>query len=384
MDPSTIQGVFGQYLASQQAMGTQVGGAIDAADPVTIDAQLANEIFDVTYLLYKEGVEGVPPTLTLGGRTATFNGPTAYIPYSAPAFGEMGGDISSLRGYQAISTQKAGEYESAERLLQTYSTQYVSVSQTIASYEVSLEDTLESLKTLGIESTILFEQIKTLDAKAAKESVELALAFNDQEKATYEYRESYVREKRVEIQNLYEDSIRNEIATISSQRGATLAAAGDTSTVVDYATLINMDATPIKTHFDNFQRITTGLQVFSNLYAAYDNRGYFLSNYYDDSTAYMTLQSEYTSLIANNLTAPNNSSIVGELGTTYTGLVQKGTLLTQYASDLGAYDIAVNTKKGEVTPYLDSYIDATQRATIEASISSILTGGYNTGYASAS
>lgn len=390
-DPSTLASILSLLPSSLLMQGgarvaKQRGGQVTTTTTTgsieKIDADLTNELFDLGYLLYTQGVESAPASLTFDGKTVSF-GPD-YIPQSVSAFGMMGGNMSSLHGLQVISTQKASDYADADKLVKQYQAQYTSVSQTITSYETTLATTINNLKLLGIQSTNLIQQINTYNIQAAKEAIELAIAFNDQEKAAYEFRESYIRESRVTVQNTYEDAIRNQIATISSQQGQILASKGDTSTIINIAELIQpeMEKDPIKSAFNSFQNITAALTSFSNLYKAYDDRGYLLSNYFDNSSKYQTLQSEYASLVASNITDPQNSSIALNVMNKYNEIVNMKTVVDKYQTDIAPYDKDVQGKKEVVNSNYTTYVTLSTRTEVEKAISSILSGGMQAGYAS--
>lgn len=368
---------------------SQRGGQLQPFDNETIDQALANEIFDVSYLLYSQGTPGAPSSLRINNQTVNFMSPLPYVPRSIATFGRMGGDVSSLAGWSAISTQKAKEYDDAMALVNTYNQRYVSVSDALSSFSRNIASALSNITTLGYQSSMIIENINKLNIQLAKEGVELLNAFNTQERATYEYRESYVREVRVGIQNRYEDAIKSEIATRSSIKGAEFASRGDTSSVVNYLNEINFNTGLIGMTYSNFQDITSTLSLFSNLYQRYDNRGFELSNYTSNSSNYINLYNEFSELIMSNIQTPNVTNLLSQMATKYVTLSNTKNSLDQIQAKFPGLTSAIDQQKPVVFSDYQKVINNNQTLVnnttvtmIETDISSFLSNAYVAGFSS--
>jgi hypothetical protein len=354
---------------------TQKGGQATGS---MIDSDLADELFDVSYLLYSRKVPNAPDRLTINDETVIFT--PGYTPRSVPSFGPMGGDISSLGGYQAMSTQAAADYEEAEKVVADYEEYYASANRAVSNLEAALGNKLREIRTLGIQSTFLIEEINRLNVKSAKESVDLLLAFNEQEKAAYEYRESYVREKRIEIQNEYEDEIRKELYRVSTQKGEEFGGKGDISSVIDFMEYAQLNTPTFNLLLSNFSNITGALGNFSNLYQSYDDRGGVLSNYSVESSNYFSNYTDFSAVFASSLIYPQWEILKTEVAEKYIGLETKRGQLNGYQSNVAVYTGQINTRKLVVDSNYRQYIPESNINIIEGQISSFLREGFETGY----
>jgi len=90
---------------------------------------------------------------------------------------------------------------------------------------------------------------------------------NIQERASYEYRETYCRLKRIDLQNSYESQVLNAIQIASTTSGQLQAS---NPSIAITPTPANLNTPPITSAYNSLVSINTFLSNFTTIYGAYD------------------------------------------------------------------------------------------------------------------
>lgn len=174
---------------------------------------------------------------------------------------------SSFNGWIEQSTIAKRVSDDSKRQISILSTFYESTSIAVQGLAGDLRNTTSTIN--GITTTI-----NTLSTIIDSESIN-ALAFRTdvhfnftlQEQATYKYRETYVRLKRVDAQSYYDSCVLKQVQDTSTQNGTIRAQVGDAAfTPIS----ITLNTPTIGLAYVNLTTITSFLNTFSNLYTNYD------------------------------------------------------------------------------------------------------------------
>jgi hypothetical protein len=103
--------------------------------------------------------------------------------------------------------------------------------------------------------------------------------FNTQEKAAFQYRETYARQKRMDLQNLYDAKVIQAVQTTSTLNGTYQAAAGSGVNIIPQP--VNLNTADLTDTLGKVNTINAFLDSFNIIYSAYDTQ---TNNYMGIST----------------------------------------------------------------------------------------------------
>jgi hypothetical protein len=177
---------------------------------------------------------------------------------------------SSFTGYVTISTIMKQQVDKATADLAVYSSFYDSTSFALATFSKEFQDVQAAL---SLNTATLYSQSSMLAYETNKLCVykaQLDDSFNIQERATYQYRETYVREKRIAAQLYYDSIIANEIQKNSTINGEAAASVGLGVPVIPIP--LDLNTPDITLGNKNLTTITGFLNTFTDIYGNYDTQ----------------------------------------------------------------------------------------------------------------
>lgn len=174
---------------------------------------------------------------------------------------------SSFNGWIEQSTIAKRVVEDSKRQINTLSTFYESTNIAVQGLSTDLRNTQSTIN--GITTTI--NTLSTIiDSETINElafRTDVSLNFTLQEHATYKYRETYVRLKRVDAQSYYDSCVLKQVQDTSTQNGTIRAQVGDAAfTPIS----ITLNTPTISLAYVNLTTITSFLDTFSKFYTNYD------------------------------------------------------------------------------------------------------------------
>jgi hypothetical protein len=179
-------------------------------------------------------------------------------------------DVSSFEGYMELSTLKKKEYDSAIIELANFSTFYESTSVAVTrltSEETALRNTiLQNNITIRTQSSLYERELVKQEAFQAMIDASLAA----QELAAMQYRETYVRTKKINVQELYNAKVLIEVQNISTQNGTVKASLPAGAPFVPKA--VDLNAPELTSALSNVNKINDFLASFNMIYQTYDTR----------------------------------------------------------------------------------------------------------------
>jgi hypothetical protein len=171
---------------------------------------------------------------------------------------------SSYLGYIALSSIYTNEANAAANTLSTLSSFYDSTNNAITSMSTSL---------LGINSSIIgnnsyiFVHSSILNSELINQKSfrqQIMDSVNMQERAAYEYKETYCRQLRLDLQSSYEDKVLTAIQGASTANGAIPAP--------NPPVPVNLNTPDINTTYNGLTSIASFLTTFTTIYDAYDRQ----------------------------------------------------------------------------------------------------------------
>ena len=177
---------------------------------------------------------------------------------------------SSYNGYMAISSIMKKAYDDADVELATYSTLYES---TVAALDRLTTEEEQLVSSITMNDAILKTQSSFYERELVKQDAFQSMinaSLVAQELAAMQYRETYVRAKKLFVQELYNTKILQEVQTVSTQNGMTRATLTPGAPFVPRAVDLNVPA--LKTEQDKVNTIQAFLTTFDAIYKAYDTQ----------------------------------------------------------------------------------------------------------------
>lgn len=334
---------YTRSIIDYQLAGPQQGGA-SGADENVDDYFFPGRIF---YPFIEKGLHDEVEELT-----------SSFIAYST---------ISS------INTQLAMESDS---IIAMYTQQYQSIGDAIFLLEKDQDQTTSSIQGYRRESTITINQINYLTINMNKQDIDMFIAFNDIERAAFQYRESYIRKIRVDKQNDYEDMVKAVVSAASNQAIQT-----GTSNFMD---LVNLDTPEIRAAYSAFSNLTILLSNFDTLDGNYNTRGQRLSNLSVEYGLYVTLNGELVSALSRLAFDPDDSNAAIEVTNKRAQVAAKQDVYTAISNDVTQITTTLNTQKQGIMTSFNTYFQPFALEEITNSISSFIRAGISDGYAAAS
>jgi hypothetical protein len=175
---------------------------------------------------------------------------------------------SSYKGYVSISTLMKKDVDIAVADLAIYSTFYESTTSALTDYTIQLQAvqgplTSNTALLLSQSSILAYE---TINLKAY--TTQLRNSINTQERASFAYRETYVRQKRISAQIYYDSIIADAIKTTAKTNEDAQKVAGPGAAIKPIE--VDLTTPDITLAFTNLTTITAFLNTFMNIYGNYD------------------------------------------------------------------------------------------------------------------
>ena len=250
---------------------------------------------------------------------------------------------SSYTGWMGYSTLMSQEVAKGLADLTTYSTMYESTNSAILGFNIVLQQVNSSISgnntMITTQSTIL--QAETINMLGYQNLV--AASFNMEEKATFDFRETYVRQKRQTVQEYYDSCVLQQVQATSTQNGTLKEQAAGASFI---PTPINLNTATINNAYTILTNISAFLDTFTTIYSNYATQ---TGNLLNVSTSIGTQRDGLTAVTA----AANAFAIDPNAGPAFSNA----------QSDFAS--------KVAMTAQLQSYVDLTQ-AQINAAKTSFL------------
>ena len=281
--------------------------------------------------------------------------------------------MSSYTGYINISSILKGQADAAESVRSTYASYYDS-SMTAADRLRSRIRTLDTQiytnnATLFAQSSILNSELINLAAFDAT----MKNSLNDQEYASYQYRESFCREKRLALQTNYEGLVLGAVQRASTLTGQQRALA---PTAVINNIPVDLTQPQIQSAYQTLTNINTFLANVNNIYSAYDAQTQTISQMStsigNEGSSWSTLR-WYSEMAFYTSTAVMLQKAAAAQGDYNTSQNAYGSLLGLYASQQGTIAAA---KQAFSTTYV-TFFTPTELYTQDVTISSFILQGYS-------
>lgn len=193
--------------------------------------------------------------------------------------------LSSFQGYSNLSSiYYRGQYISTANAYSTFSTLYWSTFATVSTLEGQIAALTSTISGLNLEITAASSIERKAEIRARQYDYEVMLNQLSIDRGALEYEETFIRQKRLQTQERYEDLVSAEI-----QAKSTLA---DAATGPDQAAQImasvNLNTPDIQTQLQIFSQINAHLDKYQQVYTLYTQQQSQLS------TAILGTDTEYT------------------------------------------------------------------------------------------
>jgi hypothetical protein len=349
---------YDSLIKLEAQLTTQINENSNAV--ILLDEDIEGTLFVKTRYPQQDGTiyDSARPRVTYGLRQEVEDLTSSFVNYST---------ISSINTILAIQS---------DALIAQYNDQYLSIGNVIAGLEIQRDNTTSSISGYQLESSITINQMNYLTIQMAKEDIEMFIAFNDIERAAFQYRESYVRGERIRRQNEYEGLVSDAIKEASNRAVAT----GQSN----FMDLVNLDTPAVNSAYNTFQNLTNLLSEFDTLDGSYETRGTRLSNLRTEYVRYVSLNNDLVTLLSEKARNPLNTAVDAQITTKRGEITAKQGTVTTNSNDVNSATATVNSQKISVMSKFVTYFSPAMIDQIGTSISSFITAGYNTGYAQAS
>jgi hypothetical protein len=282
-------------------------------------------------------------------------------------------NVSSYNGwisYSSLMKQQAATadadvikfssfYESTNTALIGFSNMLVQVNSSITGNDTAI-NTLSSI----LES----EMINILGYQT-----DVAASFNLEEKSAYQYRETYVRLRRVDAQKYYDACVLQQVQNISTQN-ATLKAQAGSATFTPIA--INLNTPTINLAYTNLTTIASFLGTFTNIYGNYDIQTVNLRGVSTSIGNQRTSYSTTTFFMNMSRINPTNPSIGQSFSNAQTAFIANQTTTKNLMNNVALTQAQINTAKNRfLTTYQAVFLSSDIIAN-ESTISSFLVAGF--------
>lgn len=280
--------------------------------------------------------------------------------------------VSSYNGFIAYSTLMTQEYIGAIADITTYSSLYESTNVATIALDTALQEINSSIAgnivMINTQSSIM--QVESINMLSYEN--EVAASFNLEEQATYQYRETFIRQKRMASQEYYNACVLEQVRTTSTQNGTLLAAVG--AAAFTPAT-INLTTPTITLAYNNLTTITAFLTTFTNIYGNYDTQ---MLNLQGVSTSIGAQAASFSTLTTYSNQFQLNPAAGPSFSNAQADFAAKQAATARLQSNIALTQAQINAAK---TGFLTTYQAIFQSGEIianESTISSFLVQGFNT------
>ena len=182
---------------------------------------------------------------------------------------------SSYNGYMLLSSIYSKQVKDALNDLSTISTFYTSTNDAISKMN---SDLTKLTSTMIGNDTVIFAQSSIMNSELINLAIfdmQIKDSLNMQERAAYEYRETYCRMKRIDLQNSYEYQVLSAIRAASTTSGQLQAA---NPGVKITPTPVNLNTPSITGVYNSLTSINNFLTNFADIYKVYDDQNINIQN----------------------------------------------------------------------------------------------------------
>jgi len=282
-------------------------------------------------------------------------------------------NMSSYSGWISYSSLMGEQIRQADADLTAYSSFFESTNTVLRKYNIELDAVNASITSNTIEmrtqSSIL--ESETINMRGFETLI--ALSFNKEEQATYQYRETYVRERRLLAQRYYDSCVLQQVQATSTQNGDLIKQAGS-ATVTPIA--INLNTPTINLAYNNLTTVTTFLDSFDSIYANYDIQTQNLENISTSIGDQRTLLSTLTSHSDRYQIYSTDPTVGQSFSNAQTNFMSKQADTVRLQSNLALTQSQINTAKNTFLTTYQTVFLSSDIVNNESTISSFLIQGF--------
>jgi hypothetical protein len=280
---------------------------------------------------------------------------------------------SSFSGWITYSTLMKDEITKADADLVKFSSFFESTNTAIRTFTDTLQQVESSIT--GNDTTIF-----TLSSILESETInmlgyrtDVAASFNQEEQSAYQYRETYVRLRRVEAQKYYDACVLQQVQNTSTQN-ATLKGQAGMATFTPVA--INLNTPTINQAYTNLTTITSFLDTFSNIYTNYDIQTVNLqgvsTSIGNQRATYSTTSFHFKMSRLN----PTNVAIAQSFSRAQAAFIANQATTTNLMNNVALTQAQINTAKNTFLTTYNAVFLSSDILNNESTISSFLIAGF--------
>jgi hypothetical protein len=282
--------------------------------------------------------------------------------------------MSSYYGYILLSSMYNEQNRMALNNLSTVSSFYDSTNNAM----ITMSNTVDNLNRSIAQSTIaMFAQSSILNSQLINLAVfdtQIKNNVNVQERASYEYRETFCRLKRIDLQNSYESQVLSVIQAASTTSGQLQAA---NPMVAITPTTANLNTPAITSAYNSLTSINSFLSNFNTIYNVYDSQ---TSNIQSLSTSIGAQNNAWSTLSvydsANFYSVTPVPDIQAKVVTANVDFSQKqGIVATALQTYIMGQNTLASAKQTFSTGYT-TFFNGSEMLAQESTISSFMISGY--------
>ena len=281
---------------------------------------------------------------------------------------------SSFNGWIGYSSLMDRQISSSRGDIKYYSTLYERTNKTIANLTKRRADL--SVDICNYEGTIRANAVirEKADIQTRRYNNLINTNVLGEEVAAFAYRETFARQKRLDLQAVYDSQILRQIQATSTLNGNLIA---QKTTVSPVLTPINLNTPAILTANDTIMATQNLIDGFPAIYANYAAHTTNLSRISSSIAEEYSIYSSITSLSTQLLAQPTNSSIMKALNTITTNYIAKQNTTTTLRTQAALTQQAINSAKNNFASRYNTVFTASEQVTNETAISSFLIAGWN-------
>ena len=281
--------------------------------------------------------------------------------------------VSSYNGWINFSSLMTQQINQANNELAVYSSFYESTSRVITQLDTKIQDIERSTSAISLniksQSSILESEIINMLTYQTM----IGISFNLEELATYQYRETFVRQRRVALQQYYDASVLQQVQATSTQNGELrIQSAGARFTPI----AINLNTPTVNLAYNNLMTVTTFLNTFNVIYDNYNAQS---QNLYNISTSVGNQKELYSTLTTYSnqyQLAPTNPIIGQTFSNAQSNFISRQNTTKTLQSNVSLTQSQINTAKNTFLNTYQAVFLSLDIFSNESTISSFLIQGF--------
>ena len=281
--------------------------------------------------------------------------------------------VSSYNGWINFSSLMTQQINQANNELAVYSSFYESTSRVITQLNTLIQDIERSTSAISLniksQSSILESEIINMLTYQTM----IGISFNLEELATYQYRETFVRQRRVALQQYYDASVLQQVQATSTQNGELrIQSAGARFTPI----AINLNTPTVNLAYNNLMTVTTFLNTFNGIYDNYNAQS---QNLYNISTSVGNQKELYSTLTTYSnqyQLAPTNPIIGQTFSNAQSNFISRQNTTKTLQSNVSLTQSQINTAKNTFLNTYQAVFLSLDIFSNESTISSFLIQGF--------